>query len=1725
MVPGPTTANSPEALALSRKIQRYAVIIGISDYKHSPQIADLRFAAKDAKVIYDFLTSPAGGGFPRGNVKLLLDRNATIINVRSALNDFLAAPVEDDLVLIYFGGHGSADPKNPQNLYLICHDTHPDRYGGTALPMREIDLALKWTIRSKRVIVMTDACHAAGIGGGVRDGDTKASAKKVNEYWRKLAESRTGITKIAASEADQVSQENVRWGGGHGVFTHFLLKALKGEADGWIDNQRDGFVTIAEAYEFLRDKVRRETRNAQSPWASPYKDHTIPLGVIDPAVQQQVAARQRVEERERPTQSQGSYSSVQVPVDSDKAIALAMAYLKRGKDTEAREIIDAVLARHDKHEPDALAIKVDFLLQDGDVEAAEDLQLRLMVNYPEHERAKVAARVVYDYYRGQMAKQQVPEQIKILSSFLKRNPDSAHAAEAAEMYTALGAKLKSSYEEMVAQHVRMADQRCKRRQFDKARKDMEQARATIDEALRDHALRIDSMPIDRAMIKLVQAERQADFDEAFQTVKLGASRSSLIDSVLLWQKFLRGAEGSPHVDQARATLAELKQKLSQELQAKLDQSVTAAGAAIAAKRFADARTSVTAAKQAASDAERAEDTALTGLDRIGPLERLLTDAESKDKEYRAFAQFETRAGEALDAAGRIKVWQEFLSTHSSSSYVSQAKKRLVTTRGEVKSEVEAKIAEHLKTADAARGRKDFATARRSIDAADTLLRNTRQQFGSTMGVDLSKVLTLRKRILAEQGRHEDDLAFEELVARTRAAVQPGRASGTRFEGVGARLAGFDKAKRLCDEHKTLYPTSAHLPDLDKQKAKLDKDRAEFLEIEYLRAIADARTAWRQKDASTTEDALRVALLLKPHDAAAKALAAQLKPVLVVTTQPAGAKVYVDGRLAGTAPVRYDQVLKGRSYEVRVDKRGWSAPPKRVTVAAGGPTSVSFDMKERSTMELAANKIPKGEGASFGNWIVWRPEDDRLLLTHAGDEIAIEIITDSNGWFRFVAKADERICWSSGETESQSLGVPFRSFYRRTANAVLTATGCKIDEYTIRFVDGSMHMICSADNETVIVAPRASAFRFHTYDGKDVEFPSGRQTTPAKPVRPVAAGGVSIASLPQGQGAKFGQWTLWKPVKDYVVLTHPTGPMAVEVWLQSNGWYRLGHGDSQYVVWSSGEKEAQNLRSDYKQLARTRVSATLAQQECKLQEFQFRFSGGNLELICDADKETIIISPNSSSYQFRSYQGKLLTFPSGQQITGSPTPARVPATPRPVATGGVSIGSLAEGEGARFGDWTLWKSRKDYVLLTHPTGPVAVEVWLQSNGWYRLAHGGEQWVVWSKGNRDPQNLHSDYKRLAGTPVSKTLAQQDCKLLEFQFRFTGGNLELICDADSETIIISPNSSSYHFRSYKGKLFEFPSGREASAGSVPAPVRTTGTQLRADRLTVGNGMSWGDWAIWHVRKDTFLMTYPKSELAIECVMSSNGWFRFAVGDTQRITWSTGETEAQDLGVQYKGYFTRRPSAVLAQTDCTVSNYKVAFSNGSVHFTCKADNETISLAPHSGYFNYRTYRGKDIRFPTGTVPSARPRASRSTRSSSSRSIAADGISIGQGAEFGKWAIWRPRKEYILVVNGSAEIALELWVESNGWFRMAAKGSQVVCYSDGDKVKQTLNSDFAALFQRTPGAKLTQRDCEIGEYKFRFSRGKLKIICKADDETITITPSSSYFNFHTFDNKDIRMP
>ena len=260
--------------------KHWALVIGISDYRDE-HVPDLRFAARDAEEFAAWLVTPSGGRYDEDCVRLLTNEKATAENMRASLFEWLKRPLAEDTVTIFFAGHGTPEsPDSMENLFLLTHDSDYAKVASTAFPMWDIETALKRFIVAERVIVLVDACHAAGVGSGFdvsRRNARGLKVKSVNNGLTKLGQFGKGICVLNASTADQLSQEGERWGGGHGVFTYVLLRGLTGEADA----DKDSIVTVGELAPFLSEEVRRETSSAQCPAVAGQYEPTLTIGRQD----------------------------------------------------------------------------------------------------------------------------------------------------------------------------------------------------------------------------------------------------------------------------------------------------------------------------------------------------------------------------------------------------------------------------------------------------------------------------------------------------------------------------------------------------------------------------------------------------------------------------------------------------------------------------------------------------------------------------------------------------------------------------------------------------------------------------------------------------------------------------------------------------------------------------------------------------------------------------------------------------------------------------------------------------------------------------------------------------------------------------------------------------------------------------------------------------------------------------------------------------------------------------------------------------------------------------------------------------------------------------------------------------------------------------------------------------------------------------------------------------
>ena len=106
-----------------------------------------------------------------------------------------------------------------------------------------------------------------------RDGEG-LKVMPISSNFHNLSHIGDGICILTASDDHQFSQESKKWGGGHGVFTYYLLQGLAGKAD----YNKERCVSLGEIIPYLSEQVRCATRNAQSPTVAGRFDPVLTIG-------------------------------------------------------------------------------------------------------------------------------------------------------------------------------------------------------------------------------------------------------------------------------------------------------------------------------------------------------------------------------------------------------------------------------------------------------------------------------------------------------------------------------------------------------------------------------------------------------------------------------------------------------------------------------------------------------------------------------------------------------------------------------------------------------------------------------------------------------------------------------------------------------------------------------------------------------------------------------------------------------------------------------------------------------------------------------------------------------------------------------------------------------------------------------------------------------------------------------------------------------------------------------------------------------------------------------------------------------------------------------------------------------------------------------------------------------------------------------------------------------
>jgi tetratricopeptide (TPR) repeat protein len=228
-------------------MSKLALVIGVSNYE--PGLTLLPGAARDIDAMQRVLQHPDMGGFD--DIQML--SNPEPLAMQEAIETLFSGRTKDDLVLLFFSGHGVKDDNG--KLHLATRITRKTPQGelirATAVSASFVQDIMS-NSRSKRQVVILDCCFSGAFAEGwlaKDDGSVDVKTQLGGE----------GRAVLTSSTSTQYSFEQE--GADLSTYTHYLVEGIR---TGAADLDEDGVVSVDELHEYAKGKVQ-ETAPAMKP--------------------------------------------------------------------------------------------------------------------------------------------------------------------------------------------------------------------------------------------------------------------------------------------------------------------------------------------------------------------------------------------------------------------------------------------------------------------------------------------------------------------------------------------------------------------------------------------------------------------------------------------------------------------------------------------------------------------------------------------------------------------------------------------------------------------------------------------------------------------------------------------------------------------------------------------------------------------------------------------------------------------------------------------------------------------------------------------------------------------------------------------------------------------------------------------------------------------------------------------------------------------------------------------------------------------------------------------------------------------------------------------------------------------------------------------------------------------------------------------------------------------
>ena len=217
---------------------RRALIVGVGQYAHVNELPLLNTPANDVVDLAGVLRDPKRCRFT--DVRELIDPDSQ--ELRESIESLFTAAGRDDLVLLYFSGHGKLNPRG--GLHLCATNTRESRLMATSIAVTEIKQFIDSTAIGQVVLVF-DCCFSGAAEEGLK-GDLPSLVR--NQLGK-------GQGKYIMTSSSSIQVSRARPGERHSLFTKWLIEGL---GTGSPDCDTNGVITIEELYYYASQHTTEE---------------------------------------------------------------------------------------------------------------------------------------------------------------------------------------------------------------------------------------------------------------------------------------------------------------------------------------------------------------------------------------------------------------------------------------------------------------------------------------------------------------------------------------------------------------------------------------------------------------------------------------------------------------------------------------------------------------------------------------------------------------------------------------------------------------------------------------------------------------------------------------------------------------------------------------------------------------------------------------------------------------------------------------------------------------------------------------------------------------------------------------------------------------------------------------------------------------------------------------------------------------------------------------------------------------------------------------------------------------------------------------------------------------------------------------------------------------------------------------------------------------------------